>query len=338
MSEYEDRPSPPPGGIPLDLAFGRKQLTSIFDGRVALDPAGQRIAYQVHTPPDASALGGARFLPSGVPQNVLGQRIHLTTVTGEQPVPIGPAGANSWHASWSPDGRMLAFYCDEVGYPQLWLHEIATGQSRPVADVAVKAKLWIGDEPQWLPGGDAVVVPLATLDTAADAEKPTASGEAGPKVRVLRSRDDADETGEPGSAVELNDHFMRENNAAIAAIDLRDGTVRVLAPADSTPPPSVVQVSPSGRWISYLSVFLQDEKTSSPTAESFHDLAVVQTAGGPVRVIDRQIAKSAFPPGYYLEGYRWHPTEDRLVWLKNGQLWTADLDEEPGTPRQLASG
>lgn len=318
---------------PLDLAFGRCELSSLFEGRVVLDPTGRRVAYQVRTPPESSAEGGARFLSSGVPRSVIGERVHLATLDSGEAVAVGPDGTNSWHPSWAPDAGAVAFYCDACGFPQLWVYDVAAGTSRPVSDVQIKAKLWIGDEPQWLPDGRGVVVPLAPEGGRADENVAPQTG--GPSVRVHRGRNQEDETG-AGEASELNEHFMLENIVTIAAINISSGAVRVLVPADTASPPSVAQVSPSGRWVSYLSVFLQDEGADAPTSESFHDLVVVPATGGEPQAIARHATKSAFPPGYYLDTYIWHPERDQLTWIDHGQLWTVDLDDAPGTPSRLA--
>ncbi|GAA2758454.1 hypothetical protein GCM10009872_38140 [Actinopolymorpha rutila] len=321
------------GSMSPEVAFGRPELATAGEGRFSLDRLGRRVVFQVHTPPETAPAGQPRFLPSGTPACAVGQMVHYVDLDGGGTVQVGPDGANSWHPSWSPDGQTVAFYSDAGGSPNLWVHDVASGTSRLVSKVGVKAKLWVGDEPQWVPDGSEVLVPVAPDEEGTDGEEAASPAEGRPTARVYRSRDEPDDT---GSIVELNEHYLRENNATIAAINIADGSVRVLVAADATPRPSAAQVSPSGRWVSYLSVALQDQSEDAPTSGCFHDLLLMSTAGGHAAVVASHIAQSESPPGYYLDTYIWHPTRDQLFWIDQGRLWTVEIDDKPGQPRRLA--
>src|SRR4030095_6675759 len=107
-------------------------------------------------------------------------------------------------------------------------------------------------------------------------------------------------------------HFMRENLATLAAVYGHTGKITVMVPADATPKPSVLRVSPSGRWISYLSVFKEQGVTSQA---SVLDVAIVPAAGGAPTVVAADVP--TIDADYHRLNYTWHPTEDRLVYFKD---------------------
>jgi dipeptidyl aminopeptidase/acylaminoacyl peptidase len=128
-------------------------------------------------------------------------------------------------------------------------------------------------------------------------------------------------------------HLLRENLASLAAVHAETGRVSILVPADATPKPSVLRVSPSGRWVSYLSVFKEQGVTSQASA---FDLAVVPASGGAPRLVAADLPTL---DDYHRLNYSWHPTEDRLVFLREKRLWLVNLDPSgPSTPRALGEG
>jgi dipeptidyl aminopeptidase/acylaminoacyl peptidase len=148
-------------------------------------------------------------------------------------------------------------------------------------------------------------------------------------VSVLRGG--SEEVQRPASAATpRQDHYYRENNASLSAVDAASGTVRVVVPAVATPRPSVLRLSASGRWLSYLSVF-KDHGITNQTATV--DLAVVPVGGGaPIPVA----ADLPLLGDYHGRNYAWHPTDDALVYLRDGQLWYVTLSASgPSAPRRL---
>jgi dipeptidyl aminopeptidase/acylaminoacyl peptidase len=310
--------------MPLDMAFGRRVVAR--ENPIAISPDGALVAYVVFAPPEKSP-GDSRYLPSGVPVTAIGNQIFISPAAGGAAYAAGPEGANCWRPSFSPDGKRLAFYCDKSGSTQLFIHDVATRQTRLGADARVKAKLWIGDEPLWSPDGRHIYVPLAP---AAPAPAPvTAAARTGPAVTVYRSEGAPEPTRASSDDKASMDFLMRENNAAIAGIDATSGTVKILAPADAVPPPSVLRVSPTGKWIAYLSVF---HKPRALDTTSFHDLAVVSAAGGAVRVVAPDLRLPS--TSYHTGNYAWHPTRDQLFWIKDDGLWTLEVDGA-ASPRRL---
>src|SRR5206468_4915226 len=125
-------------------------------------------------------------------------------------------------------------------------------------------------------------------------------------------------------------HFLRENLVTIGAVDVSTGALRTVVAADANPVPSVLRLSSSGRWVSYLSVFKFHGATNQ---ESSLDLAIVPASGGTPRMVAEDLP---LLNDYHGLNYSWHPTDDRLVYIKDDKLWVVDVGANgPATPRQL---
>ena len=127
-------------------------------------------------------------------------------------------------------------------------------------------------------------------------------------------------------------HFLRENNAALEAIDVVTGKMRMVVPADAAPQPSCLRLSPDGKWLSYLSVFKMKGETAS---ETYYDLAIVPASGGKPVVLasDLQVPDD----DYFEDTYRWIPGTSRIAYRKDKKLWLADAVAPGKPPRQLGS-
>jgi dipeptidyl aminopeptidase/acylaminoacyl peptidase len=133
-----------------------------------------------------------------------------------------------------------------------------------------------------------------------------------------------------GAATPRQEFYHRENNAAVSAIDVRSGSVRLVVAATAEPRPSVLRLSASGKWLSYLSVF-KDHGITNQT--STIDLAVVPASGGTPRLV---VADLPLLNDYHGKNYSWHPTDDQIVHIKDGQLWVVAISADgPGSPRRL---
>jgi dipeptidyl aminopeptidase/acylaminoacyl peptidase len=319
----------PVGALPYDLAFERRGF--VWSTALAVTPDGKRVAYDVRQPPDTNPDG--RYRPNGTPNSSVGTKVYFTDRATGRTTEVCPGG-NCWRPAWSPDGRALAFYSDSGGPPQLWVYELSSGRARRLSAQPVKAKLWTGDEPRWSPDGTTLYVPLAPEGEYRSPARPGVvprTNAAG--VTVLRSGSEAKDTSaEEKTTDPMVAHFLRENLAAIAAVDVRTGAVRIVVPADATPRPSVLRLSASGRWVSYLSVFKFHGATNQT---STFDIAVAPATGGAVRMV---VEDAPQLNDYHGLNYSWHPTDDRLVYLKDGKLWLVDVGRDGPTPaRQLGA-
>ena len=320
--------------LPFDLAFDMREF--LWSTALAVAADGERVAYAVRRPPSDTNVD-VRFMPNGSPASVVGSRLFITDTRHDRTVDVCPGGS-CWRPSWSPDGTRLAFYCDRDGPPQLWVYDRGTQRSRKLSDQRIKAKLWAGDHARWAPDGRTLYVPLAPATGPGAWLPPTeerdakATTDSITRVRVLRSAGEGGEEETEGSSA-LRTHYLRENNATLAAVDAHTGETRLVVPADAEPRPSVLRISPSGRWISYLSVFKEHGITNQVATV---DLALVRTSGGTVHVIAEDLPLLR---DYHRLNYSWHPERDWLVYLKDGQLWFVDAtsDGPPADPRRLAT-
>ncbi len=341
------------GALPWDAWFVRRQL--LFGERPAVSPDGRWVAYSVAAARPGGSQG-TRYLPSGTPGPMDGARIELSATAGGTPRDPCPEEGSCWRPAWSPDGGRLAFFADAGGEVRLWVYDLGTGGSRRVADARVKPRLWPGDEARWSPDGRRLYVPLVPAgggDGGPEAKGGPAAGKpegekdgapAGPAVTVRRSGAEKEAAPEAGKAEAAPDDPMaralrRENASRLAAVDLASGRVEVLVSDTAEPAPSVLRLSPSGAWVSYLSVFRQEGGGAGKFPELVCDLAVVPAAGGPVHTLATGL--KVVDASYFEANYRWHPREDRLVYLEGGKLFAVDLrGVEAGAfpePRELAA-
>ncbi|MGH9844000.1 MAG: prolyl oligopeptidase family serine peptidase [Blastocatellia bacterium] len=324
--------SPPGKPMPFDLAFHRRELADI-----AISPDGKLVAYAVHTPP-AKSSGGGYYLPNGVPGIIPDRIIFISEVATGKQWQAGPAGSNSWRPVFSDDGLRLAFYCDKGNAPHLWVYDIARRSGRQLGTAVVKPQVWQGDEPEWGADGKEIFVPLAPPKTAANTPESVVKAGSGDEnkpqglsVTVRRAGAEEPKVTEDKKAVVPGPNpLWKEFHTVLAAINVKTGTVRSLVPTDATPPPNILDVSPSGKWVVYVSVVHQP----APQVMSLlQDLAVVPAGGGTAQIIAADLPAR---PGNLRGTFAWHPTRDQVFWFKDGKLWTADLATQPVTPRQVA--
>ncbi|PYQ37335.1 MAG: hypothetical protein DMF54_07695 [Acidobacteria bacterium] len=332
-----------PGPLPLDLAFSKKTVRRWE--RPVVSRNGSLLAYEIYSPPTRSPTSelaeGIRFTPGGTPEAAVGLRVFVVETKGGEARPACPEKGNCWRPSPSPDGSKVAFYSDAGGMPQLWVYDVAKGQPRRLSEAPIKAKHWPGDEAEWSADEREVFVPIRPPDQAdfsTPASGPPANPPPGapllkPTVTVRQtSGEPASTGGGPSTPEAMMAHFLRENNAALAAIDIATGKMRMVVPADATPLPSCLRLSPDSKRLSYLSVFKMKGETAS---ETYYDLAVVPVSGGKPVVLasDLQVPDNE----YFEDTYRWIPGTSRIAYRKDKKLWLADAAAPGKPPRQLGS-
>jgi dipeptidyl aminopeptidase/acylaminoacyl peptidase len=125
---------------------------------------------------------------------------------------------------------------------------------------------------------------------------------------------------------------MAENDASLAAIDIASGETRVIVPWDAPQHPNDMRLSPDGRWISYLTVFQVKDATSET---AYEDLVVIPASGGKPVAIYRDLAMPELD--YFGSTYRWTPDSRRIVYMKDRDLWIADIADGSAPPRRLGA-
>ncbi len=324
--------------LPFELAFDRRQLPQ--ESVIRASPSGEWVAFTVrHASGDLNL--DARYQANGTPTSSVGDRVVVAAADGGEARDVCPANGNCWRPSWSPDSAGIAFYSDADGFPQLFVHHLSSGMTTKVSEARIKPKLWVGDEPMWSPDGSRLFVPLAPDQDRNDWSSFMGGGfsqESPPDdiaVTVLTSGSES--SGLEGQEAEkpLRDFIMFENNATLAGFDVDTRSMTVLADADGDPSPSVLRISPSGRWLTYLSVFKNRSITSQ---RSTVDLALVSTAGGEVQKLASDLP--LMPMDYHRLTYRWHPTRDLIVYVDaEERLQMIEIGERgAGRARSLGDG
>jgi dipeptidyl aminopeptidase/acylaminoacyl peptidase len=319
--------------LPLDLAYTMKTLQ--YEDQPALSGDGKWVVYGVHIPPKKSAGSEMemepRFLPAGTPETYVGSRLFLASIQSGNPIEICPVSGNCWRPSWSRNSSAVAFYSDADGAPQLWIFDLAKQKSRRISDAKIKAKLWMGDEAYWSPDGTKIYVPLTPQSTESNTTT-VAESKDDTGIHVYVSEPQKSEATPSAAPQDYTPFFNRENNADLASIDVETGKVQIIVPALTVPRPSCLTISPSGKWLAYLSVYRMEDPAST---DAVYDLAVAPSSGGNVRVIAKGIEVNENE--YYTLAYRWHPSEDQLVYYKHSAVWRVDLNDPALNSKQVAS-
>lgn len=331
--------------FPYALAFRMKKFR--YNDYYAVSPDGKRLAAVVVTPPD-QRLQSVRFLENGAPVDAVGAHIRVMDAWNgakpEQAVICGGKG-DQWNPVWSPDGRRLAFYSDADGKARVWIMDAANGRCRRVSAAAIRASVFTGYEPRWSPDSRKLYVPLRPnppLELSDSERQIETDGEDNPRVDAQKppqvfysgSEQPHAEKSRSAKSGDLSAYFMSQYNATLASIDVDSGTVTPLVDARSKPRPATLEISPSGRWMTYASVMHRAGEISTSYVK---DLSFVSTAGGTGRLLVSGLPTSDSPVNYSGIDYRWAPDQDRLVYLKDGAAWLMDFDGHgPGKPRRLA--
>ena len=249
------------------------------------------LAYEVYSPParspESQMAEGVRFTPGGTPGAQVGMRVFVVSTKGGDARPVCPEKGNCWRTSLSPDGKRVAFISDAGGSPQLWVADVAGGAPRRVSELIIKVKHWPGDEAEWSADGREVFVPLRPPDKPSCGELPCggearrASGRAPrrrPAVTVYQTASGG-RGARPGRRrrTAMMAHFIRENNATLAAIDVASGKSRVVRPRKRSRSRAACG---SLRTASGSRICPSSRRRGEAASGTYYDLAVVPAVGG----------------------------------------------------------
>lgn len=288
--------SVPPATRPLTLDDLLAIQEPVAQHRVALSPDGRYLA--------------AAYAP--------GTRLWLTDTQDGRSRPVLPDAARSWRPNWSPDGTRLAFYAEQDSRTRLWCWETATGEARLLCDAPIFPHVFAVETPRWSPDGQRLYVPLRPEGWQPPAEAPATPARAGgPSVEVLTwpAPTKATATG-PGPA-------SPPQGRDIGVVAVASGALTRLV---TGVPMLGIFPSPDGR------------RLALPTMEDRPDLGrwqfrgrlfLLAAEGGTPRLLADQLDSD----GRGRHEPAWAPDGRQLAFIRDGQLWLADVAD--GAARQV---
>ncbi len=220
------------------------------------------------------------------------------------PLKICPEAGDSWAPAWSPEGEQLAFYANAGSGAKAWIFDAKGGSCRQISSVRVS--VIAGEPPKWTPDGKQVYVMLP-----AEAKAVSVQHEERRSVFVLSTDP---EEGIDDSVTRKDSQYTRERT--IVALDVQGDHDRKPDKSAGELRASAMRLSPSGAWLSVLSVNQQDGDPRSFTRDLF---LIAADGGEPISVAQR------IPELWNLNlSYVWHPAKDLLVYWKQGGVWLID--------------
>lgn len=287
--------------------------------KLAASPDGKLVAYVSLVPP----VGGGTVIRSaqtGAPKNVGASRIFAVDLESGGSFEIcSNIGGSNWHPAWSPNGDELAFYSDADGEVRLWIYDHRTRACRRASATSMNPSVFIvGDGPQWGADGKTIFARTSQRHDSVKAGSP-AGDVARPRPTALTVKSSLRAHAQQEIPQSPDKDKNRSVVTDLSVIDTASGLTRVIVPREKSPYPHMMKVSPSGAWVAYVSNHYYD---AGPGHQFVRDLAVVPASGGEPVVIAEGLGLQAH--GYDL-GYAWHPSEDRLFYIKQGVLWSVDM-------------
>jgi dipeptidyl aminopeptidase/acylaminoacyl peptidase len=298
----------------------------------ALSPDGRLLAYSTITwPPPVSItrLTGASevdVFPNGMLSRFVGARLHISQMPGGQPRDVTPEGGHAWSPSFSPDSRRLAFYSDADGVPQLWVTALEDQpQVRRISDARVFVKPWSGrDGPVWTADGRRILI--ITVEEVVPEAGSGGWDEPAVEVSLTGSEQRAATGVDAPSRIPLRPGTV--TRAKIQVVDVETAEHRTVVATDAEAQPHAIALSPSARWVAYLS-------RRALYDPSIFTLSIADIESGRVMdigEIDRLEYNGPGSTDIYGGGWHWSPTEDRLIFVRDSLIHMIDMTGGSPTP------
>lgn len=293
----------------LSLAFDLREIVAV--DKPAISPNGQIIALSIRQRPAKINLSKTQ-LSDGTPNESVGSRIYLLDVNTQKTYEMDPAiSGDCWRPSWSPDGLKLAFYSNANGFVQLWIYDLSNNASKKVSDLPIKSSLFCEDMPSWSPDGKTIYVPLDPSNKN-DEDSFKSNEMIGKTYSSNEQKSENSENDE--------DVIIKYYSSHLAAIDVNTGTENILVTNNSEPAPGFLKLSPSGKWLSYLSRPIPFNNVGHDQ----YDLGITSAREKGNIISIEKVLGAFFFDGCYI----WHPFLDILVYIKEGKLYSVVFDDK----------
>jgi len=307
------------GSVKL-LEISDAVLASSFhiQGRPAFSADGRSVAYTVCDPRRKEILPDDKhglFATKGAAYLSMGCDVWTISIDGGAARNVTEARGNSWGPSWSPDGKLLAFYSDRGGRAKVWLWDAKTGKTRLLSPAPTRTFLGF-TVPVWTPDSRRIVVRLhpegltdAELEDSAPASAAeTDEKEPGSTVVVYRSKPASEEKKGAAPPSEAPRRFL----ADLSIIDVATGRIQRIAPRAAT---QGYFLSPDGTRLAFLDS--KGRKTPS-SVNADHDLVVSDLSTGASKVLVTGVQQG------FGTGVSWSPDGESLAYFSGLGYETAD--------------
>ena len=265
---------------PLDQVAAQSSIT--WREGLHLSPDGAWLSYTVAMPDTLPREGN--YSLTGVHLDGSGHRrqARITHLESGLTLPLGDEKAHATMATWSPDGRQLAFYSDESGQMQLFLYDLDSRTRRPITG-AVPAPYFGFEYPRWSSDGQGLAFPCLTETAATQAKK----------VEVFSSL-----------VTVKSAPVSKRRTFRLAVLELGTGELTVLGQPSNT---LHYAFSPDGKCLAYASF----GKAVVGTQDSLYSLRVIDLASGKDRLIASEL------PLNYGKEWAWSPDSSMIAYLSS---------------------
>ncbi len=307
--------------FPIDLALARKQF-SMYEP-MTISPDGRSASYAVVTPTRVGEGGGES--KEGLPEIAQGHRLYVADLVKGESVKVSRDESNAWAASWSPDGKSLAFLSDADGSVGLWLYRHGAIANR-VGSAIVSGKSHM--RPQWSPDGKSIYVALAEPDPSSD-EDDSSIEEHASAIKVRTSGTEKPKETDSEAVVGF---ATIDQPSTIGVVNVASGVATVLIPSDHETQPAAARLSPSGKFLLIESALRSIVGT--PDDGMVSNLALVRLADRTVIWEEKGFRlEEAHDPADLTDASRnaasWHPNDDSLFFVKGGRVYRLDTSDKP---------